>query len=481
MKPEGYARILFLFVFIWLGAATFILIQNGYVNDTLLKEIGTYLIFSTHDSAIQMTGFLPINLPMLGYRIIGPFFGSFHAIIPYTMGIISIALFIWLTGSALIRHLGVAGTLLFTVCLCLNPIILWAATANGGKILSLLPFYGMCVFLCRIHDRHDLDSYMKFGLSTVLFLLSDSSSIFISIALLPWLCLAGQRSLIIKNPLTYYLATLTPIIMTIGALIYLNWTALGRFSPFIVPISHNAGHDFSWNSTLLQASFSYRIKQTVLFFFYMTLFFPALIVFLILSGRKLYLPWLAILLTLGLSPLIVMICNLPYHPLDYLPYSIAPLLILAQRIPSEKRLLLLATQMFSVALGWIILAQPGWVSEGGWTDALLGKKLDLYHDEIQIGKWIAQQKQTVLLDPLAQYRVVAFSGDTRRLVFPQNGDGMIVKWLPPSDYLLVSMSDTKEGPADRIRHTHPTVWALGLPHNHLAHEEGAYRIWDRDR
>ncbi|CAP57470.1 hypothetical protein [Gluconacetobacter diazotrophicus] len=484
MTPRAYAAVLFLLVAFWFGAAAFTLLQEGYVSDSVLREISTYLVFSTHATAARDLGFLPISLPVLGYGALAPLLGPLHPVLPYVLGVVGTALLVLAAVPSIQRQIGRAGTLLMVVCVALNPIVLWFATAGGGKSIALFLFYGMCVFLCRIHDRHDLNAYVKFAFCGVGFLLADPTATPVCLAMLPWIPFAARPAFVVTQPLAFYLITCTPVAMTLCALVYLNWSVFGYVAPFVTPLNGGPGQDFPWNRVLPTAGLSYRMAELLRFLLYAVVFFPSVVMFSGLARASRDMPYLAIVLSLVTAPFLVLVCGLPYHPLDYLPYLAAPLLVLAQRVTPSRRIALLGVQILSVGVGWGALALPGWSSGHGWTEALGGTPVALYRDEMKVGQWITQRDRTTLLDPLAHYRVIAFCGHVGKLVFPPGDAGAIQGRLPAADHLLVTppdSSDAQDAQVDRISQSHPDLWADGLPHYSLALEQGAYRIWERVR
>ncbi|WP_406586884.1 hypothetical protein [Asaia lannensis] len=470
--------VLFLWSVAFFGFATFTLLKNGYLSDIVLRQISDHVIRS-RVNAEQTLDTMPYAIPSLIYDAAAWAFGSIHEIVPILTAILASGGLVWLAANPAASRRSPLWTGLFTATLVLNPILLWTATATGGRALAVLIFAYMCCALLQIAERHDLGGYLKFGLASSLFILTDPTAIVLCVAMIPWIVLTAASDRTERHPVAYYLVTFAPIAMATLSVCYLNWAELGHFSPFITPLNAGNGQDFTWDAALHAAGVTDRLDIVPIFMIMTLLFFPVLILVRPLEACPARRAFVVALLTVVTIPIIVSLAAIPYHVLDYLPYLAGPLIIVALRTSTRHRTAVLGIQIASIPLGWTLLAVPGSSLPEGWAQAMTGKGIAGHSDDKAIAAWIVNNKKYIALDPITDYRVVALVGRSDDFVMPVDFVSQTTAVQPDARAILTTRPNSAQGETDRINGQAPMMWSAGMPGYKLAFERGIYRVWVR--
>ena len=468
--------IVFIGAVAFFSCVSFTLLHNNYLSDLVLHQISDHIIQSGKDPhATRLMGTIFYNIPSLLYTITAPVLGMAHPIIPSLTAIVASAGLVWLAAGQ--QGASRLWTALFAATIALNPIVLWVATATGGYALSVLVYACMCIALTRIAEHQDPGDYLKLGLASALFIFISPTSIVLCVAMIPWILMLTPRTQSPQTLLAYYLVVFTPIAMASLSVSYLNWSKIGHFSPFIAPLNIVDTQDFFWNAPLNAHNFSARLESVPLFMIAAVAFFPVLVLAQPFDSTAQKRAFAAALLSVLTTPLVAALSGIPYHMLDYLPYLAGPLAMIARQTVPSRRRATLYMQAASVMFAWMLLSIPGAALPNGWLQAVTGTKIAGYADEKAIAQWIAQHQQTISVDPVTDYRIIALANQPDKMVLPANNKHLTTDLASLSQALLTRPPGTRLGEIDHLNALEPTLWQSGLSGFELAFEHGPYKIW----
>lgn len=460
------------------GLAAYTLFGHGYVSDLTLRQIADHMVRGLPNGS-HFTASLPYDIPDVIYEGVAPLLGELHGIVPTALSLVAGSLLVGLVAAPRAGRPSPVWTGLVALTIALNPIVLWSATAMGGKAVAVLVFGLVCSAVTRVAEKPDIGGFLLLALGSAIFLFTDPTAVVVMLGLIPWIGLTRTTGDASERPVAYLLVVGTPVVMSLLALGYLHWTGLGTFSPFLAPLNAGTGQDFSWDGPLRSTAMADRLERVPYFALAGLAFFPTVFLLTPSLDKPVRRASAVMLLTVLSAPAICAAAMLPFHALDYLPYLLAPLVVLARYTPRRRRLTVLAAQVASLGLGWSLLAVPGSSLTNGWAQALTGRHVLSDAAERDAAAWIVRSSQPIAVDPVTDYRVIALAGTARMLVMPADVVDRRPDLHRDAASVLTVRPHTEPGDVDEINAAMPDIWFTGRPGDRLAFSRGIYRIWSR--
>lgn len=466
-----------LFAVLALAGLDFTMIQNGYLSDTVLKQISDASIFA-HSHDPETTGSIPLSIPDLIVRICAPFMGPLSGLIPTLIALVSIA------GTAVLcirtKQQGHESLLtvpwmgLLSATILFNPVMLWVATTAGNHALGIFIFSWLGLIMSRLCREHSISDYLKFGLLSVFLEFCDPMATVLGISMIPWIGFARPRGET-KNPTALMLILLLP--MTFGAISigYLNLTMLGRISPLVGGFSHDdrtsfpSIHGLTENIDHPGAAFIATVLGLAMFFPTLALCFNEIKN----EDRR---PLAIIIMTLITAPVICLASNMNFTMTSLLGYWIAPLIILIRNTETRQYSRLVRYQGASLAMSWMVVFSASLTTENTWMDALTHSQNGRPPAARQTARWIEAHGLPTEMDPQSSYRVIGWLNNAKLIRIPETVAGGDSKYENQRSAIL-TMPDTENSAADHLNADNPSVWITGRRNDRLEYHNGPYRIW----
>ena len=345
-----------------------------------------------------------------------------------------------------------------TAALALNPLFLRAVVDGPGMVLLILGTWIAVRGMMTLRLRGTAPDMMRVGLGLAIAILSHAHGLWLALAAIPALALAGRPSQVTASPLGYLFTMLFPVAVAVLTLALIN-IAIGR--PVIPRVPWSGAPEAG--PTLL------ALGVTML---------PALVLLPRLWGRARYwMPMTGAVLTVGLAAL----ANLTGGPIADPLLAAAPALAvtaLALRywpVGQERRFAAAGLAAGSVLLGAaMVLSQPG---GQGWVDALLrvpGGE----------GRLVAQAQVVEALGPEGRVLVdaertpglLALLGGTERLILDGSTEYELAvrSRTAPQEarFVVLRAGDRLSGALDPTR----TGAIAGLS---LIHSASGWRVFER--
>jgi len=384
-----------------------------------------------------------------------------------------------------LRH----GILAFLIVI--HPDFLWAATSGGHISLTMVTFYLLYRSVQYIITDHDLHSYIALAVVFVIFFFTDTTAIFIFVALIPLMVVVAPRRAIMVSPMGLYLIIGTPFAFAVGTWAYLNWIFEGSFLHFINnPDSQYLGgqlhiHDYPW----LDHYGGHFFKSLFVVTGYLLVAYPVSIYLLLdtVSDNHRFRASFVLLL----HPLIAIALateeNFITQPFEILGLVSAGIMaeLTFIKMQTRREFTLLALFMaISAVGGWWMYIETATPQMNQWLRALQGKPpiVSVAEDaDLQLGTWLKKNRQETMIYEGSAYKVIAArqSSEGLKLSFSHAFKVNTRQRIPNIDQIAIPNPDSMRGRHDPINQHYPELYDSGMKGYRLVYDQLGWRVYRR--
>lgn len=466
-------------------------LSNNYSNDIAIFNWSKAItLLSSSGVKPEDIGLIYPHIPI--YQLF-PFFylgGLDNSGAPYAASVLTgaILLVIWF------NHLAQKGyssllSILFVILIASHPLFLWAVTSGTEKALSLLFFYLLCYSIVRLIHVVDIHAFIMLGATLGAFFFVDERTFYLFIALLPLIVFIAPIKMLKASPVSIYISICLPLLIAIAAWVYLNWLITGDPLEFI----HNEdssflgarlhASEFDW----LQQSGGALLKPFFLGTIYALLSFPVLIWMILRSRRhEILLRGICVFL---LHPLIaISLATYSFfldHPANIIFLFSAGLMIifiLLPRLTKKDQLVTVVFLLLGNVTGWYAFSWQQTEEMHHWQLALNGQMIHSeYETDINLGRWLAENPATTMIDSRAGYRVIVEKQQATGLILPFMKEFKLAlkQRSPDIDQIALTNPNRDIARKDQVTQRFRTLYHYGLPGYTKVYDRGHWRVYQR--
>lgn len=469
-----------LFAVLALAGLDFTLIRNGYLSDTVLKQISDASVFAhTHDP--EITDSILLSIPDLIIRIFAPFMGPLSGLIPTLIALVSIAGTTVLCVKKKNKEQKSALTIpwmgLLATTILFNPVMLWVASTSGSHALGIFIFSWLGLILSKLYREQSMSDYLKFGLLSVFLEFCDPMATVLGISMIPWIVFArppGET----KNPTALMLILMLPMTFAAISIGYLNLTILGQISPLIDSFSHGNETSFPSIHGLTETINQPRTAfiATVLG---LAIFFPTIILCFNQVEDKNRRPLAIIIMTLITAPIICLASRIDFKMTSLLGYWIAPLIVLIRNSSVRQYSKLMLYQSASLAISWMIVFSVSITNENIWLNALIHAQGIKPSAARQTARWIEAHMIPTEIDPQTDYQVIGWLNNAKLIRIYKTATGKDSKYEQKRSK-IPALPNIKTSAVYHLNTNNSSIWNERRKNDRLEYQNGPYEIWAPD-
>ncbi len=380
---------------------------------------------------------------------------------------------------------------LLILLMLIQPTVLWAATSGGYTAISLLMFYMLYRACLRMIYQEDVRAFIMLGLILALYFFVDPITLFLFIALVPFLAIIAPRKILLESPFSVYIMIAMPLLIAVFSWAYLNWIFEGSLTIFTSdPDSAFLG---GWQDTPASEWLRHYggkfFPPFVAAFKELAVFYP--IVFLLIPLAARYTNHIKATIVLLFHPVIaVAFASHKYflfHPIEILSLVSAGIMAELTVIPFVRRWkfpAVLVLFLFGSLLGWQRFSHISEPQISYWYQALTHSLSgDLYHSDARLGEWLAKHNKPTLIDERSAFRAIVARGNGKNLYLPISDRFKIQTRFrtPRIDLIVVPDPDTLLGGRDRINLRYPDLYEEGMAGFRRVYNYGGWRVYQNER
>ena len=401
---------------------------------------------------------------------------------PYLLQILCCVVLLSAAWQDIARSQGRWVALLMVGLVLIQPVFLWIAT-SGYLALELLVLYALCRAMQRLKEEPDVHTLLRIGaMMFIMFLTNVHAGLFLLI-LVPALLLVTPREIIRRSPVAFHLICYLPVVFLVLCWCYVNWLYMGDvLAPF--RISTSLLQDIRHSVTdLAPGAFSSSWWANPLNVIIGCIAaFPALLMLPTIPSASSVIRR-AIVVTLIVVFGTALLDNWLHGltlPIEFIALLIAPLLVALRSV--RPRWMAVVLLVVGLPGGWwVIEHQSASIVVKEWHDTLLGQPSEMFSDETQLCHWLSDHPKPTVVDDLHAYPMVANCQEAAHLITPADDafEALISPSLSAERIVTIDPYVTRGRP-DRLTRRYPSLWLTGHAGYHLVHEQGSYRIWEKD-
>lgn len=462
---------------VWL---TYWLMGHGYISGPALTQYNWQrFATSAHNLGAYLVLIYPPVPTALGLLLswipgIQPVFA------PYLLQILCCVVLLSAAWQDIARGQGRMMALLMVGLILIQPLFLWVAT-SGYLALELLMLYALCRSMQRLEDEPAVHTLLRVGaVLFIMFLTNVHAGLFLLI-LVPALLIVAPREIIKRSPVAFHLICYIPVIFLVLCWCYVNWLYTGDLlAPF--RISTSLLQDIRHSVTdIAPVDFSAKWWLPPIYTIVGGLIaFPALLLLPTIASPVVRRALLVTLIVIVATALIDNWLHGLTLPIEFTALLLAPLLVALRGVhPRWVAILLL---LAGLPGGWMVIERASTsVVVAEWRDTLLGRPTEMFRDETQLCHWLSEHPKPTVVDDLHAYPMIANCQDAAQLITP--ADDEFQKLIAPqltAERIVIIDPYVTSGRPDRLTRRYPSLWSTGHLGYHFVHEQGSYRIWEKD-
>lgn len=477
VRPEFAAALLLTGLLIWL---TYWLMGHGYISGPALTQYNWQRVAtSTHNLGAYLVLIYPPVPTALGLLLswipgVAPVFA------PYLLQILCCVVLLSAAWQDIARGQGRWVALLMVGLVLIQPIFLWIAT-SGYLALELLMLYALCRSMQRLEDEPDVHTLLRIGaVLFVMFLTNAHAGLFLLI-LVPALLLVAPREIIKRSPVAFHLICYVPVVFLVLCWCYVNWLYTGDLlAPFRISTSLLQDIRQSVTDLTPSALSSWWWYNPLYVIVGGLIAFPTLLMVPTIRSSIIQRALAVLLIVVVGTALIDNWLHGQTLPIEFIALLLAPLLVALRSV--RPRWLAVILLMVGLPGGWLIIErQSTSVVVEEWRDTLMGRPTEMFRDETQLCHWLTEHPKPTVVDDVHAYPMIANCQDAAQLITP--ADDAFQTLISPrltAERIVVIDPYVTRGRPDRLTRRYPSLWSTGYPGYHFVHEQGSYRIWERD-
>lgn len=467
------------------------LLSHNYVNEFAVSRWAKVLsVLDSPETRIEHLGLIYPHFPVY---ILMPFYylpGLDSGAAPYFASVVVGAILVGTWNYHLAEKqysFSMRMTLIFLVCS--HPYFLWGVTTGAQHALSLLMFYWLYIAMVRLVNVQDVRSFIMIGLVLAIYFFIDERTFYLFIALLPLISIVAPQRMLSESTSSVYLIIAAPLAISVASWAYLNWIFHDDAGLFLN--SSDSSFRGVWQDTAhvawLRAYGGDYVAPILVTALYSLLSYPVLLWLLFHAKRHRIL--LGSTLVLLVHPVVASgLATGNYflaHPMNMVFLFSAGIMAGIVLIPRETRrarIGLVLLLVLSSITAWTGFSWHQTTDMQRWQAAVTGEALqDANPGDIELGRWLKDNRQVTLLDDKAAYRAIVARGDARQLVLPFSTEFKVnlkYQW-PKVEQIAVSEPGYVHSGKDYLNQRFPNLYVHGMPGYTLVYDYMHWRVYRR--